>query len=38
MSCKVELIEKNPTVQIEVSKWSIKGFLNDLLGETKGLL
>ena len=38
MSYKVELIERNPIVQIEVSKWSIKGLLNDLLDETKGLL
>ena len=37
MSYKVEIIErKDPTVQLEASKSSIKDLLNDLLNETKG--
>ena len=38
MSYKVEIIErKDPIVQLEASKSSIKGFFSDLLNETKGL-
>ena len=37
MSYKVEVIErKDPIVQLEASKSSIKDFFNDLLHETKG--
>ena len=37
MSCKVEMIEKkDPTVQLEASKSSIKDLLSNLLNETKG--
>ena len=37
MSYKVEIIEKkDPNVQLEASKLSIKDLLNDLLNETKG--
>ena len=37
MSYKVEIIEKkDPDVQLEASKLSIKDLLNDLLNETKG--
>ena len=37
MSYEVEIIEsKDPIVQLEVSKSSIKGFFNNLLNETKG--
>ena len=37
MSCKVELIErKDPIIQLEASKSSIKDFFSDLLNETKG--
>ena len=37
MSCKVEIIErKDPIVQLEASKSSIKYLFNDLLNETKG--
>ena len=37
MSCKVEIIEKkDPIVQLEASKSSIKDLFNDLLIETKG--
>ena len=37
MSCKVELVEKkDPLIQLEASKSSIKGLFNDLLDETKG--
>ena len=37
MSYKVEIIErKDPIVQLEVSKPSIKDLLSDLLNETKG--
>ena len=37
MSDKVEIIEKkDPIVQLEASKSSIKDLLNDLLNETKG--
>ena len=37
-SYKVEIIErKDPTVQLEESKSSIKDFFNDLLNQTKGL-
>ena len=36
MSYKVEIIErKDPSVQLEASKSSIKDLLNDLLNETK---
>ena len=36
MSYKVEIIErKDPIVQLEASKWSIKDLFNDLLNETK---
>ena len=36
MSCKVEIIErKDPIVQLEGSKSSIKDLFNDLLNETK---
>ena len=35
--CKVEIIEKkDPILQLEVSKSSIKDLLSDLLNETKG--
>ena len=38
MSYKVEIIErKDPTVQLEASKSSIKDLLHDLSNETKGL-
>ena len=37
MSYKAEIIErKNPIVQLEESKSSIKDWFNDLLNETKG--
>ena len=37
MSCKVEIIErKDPIVQLEASKSSIKDLFSDLLNETKG--
>ena len=37
MSYKVEIIEKkDPIVQLEASKSSIKDLLSDLLNETKG--
>ena len=37
MSCKAEMIErKDPTVQLEASKSSIKDLLSNLLNETKG--
>ena len=37
MSYKVEIIErKDPIVQLEASKSSIKDLLNDLLNETNG--
>ena len=37
MTYKVEIIEKkDPTVQLEVSKLSIKDLFSDLLNETKG--
>ena len=37
MSYKVEIIEKkDPIVQLEASKSSIKDLFNDLLNETKG--
>ena len=37
MSYKVEIIErKDPIVQLEASKSSIKDWFNDLLNETKG--
>ena len=37
MSCKVEVIErKDPIVQLEASKSSIKDLFSDLLNETKG--
>ena len=37
MSYKVEIIErKDPTVQLEASKSSIKDLLHDLSNETKG--
>ena len=37
MSCKVNLIEKkDPLIQLEASKSSIKDLFNDLLDETKG--
>ena len=37
MSYKVEIIEKkDPIVQLEASKWSIKDLLNNPLNETKG--
>ena len=38
MSYKVEMVEqKDPIVQLEASKLSIKDFLIDHLNETKGL-
>ena len=38
MSYKVEITEKkDPVVQLEPSKLSIKDLFNDLLNETKGL-
>ena len=38
MSYKVEIVErKDPIVQLEASKSSIKDLLNDLLNETKWL-
>ena len=38
MSYKVEMIErKDPIVQLEASKLSIKDLFNNLLNETKGL-
>ena len=38
MSYKIKMIErKDPIVQLEVSKSSIKDFFSDLLNETKGL-
>ena len=37
MSYKVEIIErKDPTVQLEGSKWSIRDLISTLLNETKG--
>ena len=36
MSYKVEIVEKNPIVQLEASKLSIINLFNDLLNETKG--
>ena len=37
MSCKLEIIErKDPIVQLEESKSSIKDFFSGLLNETKG--
>ena len=37
MSCKVKIIErKDPIVQLQASKSSIKDLFNDLLNETKG--
>ena len=37
MSYKVEIIErKDPIVQLEASKLSIKNWFNDLLNETEG--
>ena len=37
MSYKVEIIQrKDPIVQLEASKSSIKDLFNDLLNETKG--
>ena len=37
MSYKVEIVErKDPIVQLEPSKSSIKDLFNDLLNETKG--
>ena len=39
MSYKVEVIKrKDPIVQLEVSKSSIKGLFSDLLNETKGFM
>ena len=39
MSYKVEIIEKkDPIVQLEASKLSIKDLLSDLLNETKGFM
>ena len=38
MSYKVEMVEqKDPIIQLEASKLSIKDFLIDHLNETKGL-
>ena len=37
MSCKVERVErKDPIVQLEASKLSIKNLFSDLLNELKG--
>ena len=37
MSYKVEIVErKDPMVQLEASKWSIKDSFNNLLNKTKG--
>ena len=37
MSCKVKIVDKkDPIVQLEASKSSIKIFFSDLLNETKG--
>ena len=37
MSCKGKIVEKkDPMVQLEVSKFSIKNLFSDLLNETKG--
>ena len=37
MSYKAEIVErKDPTVQLEASKLSIKNLFSDLLNETKG--
>ena len=37
MNYKVEIVRrKNPILQLEVSKSSIKDLLSDLLNETKG--
>ena len=37
MSYKVEIVErKDPLIQLEASKLSIKDFFNDLLNETEG--
>ena len=37
MSCKVELVEKkDPSIQLEASKSSIKDLPNDLLDGTEG--
>ena len=39
MSYKVEIVEKkDPIVQLEASKLSIKDLLSDLLNETKGFM
>ena len=39
MSYKVEIVErKDPIVQLEASKSSIKDLFNDLLNETKGFM
>ena len=39
MSYKVEVIKRrDPIVQLEVSKSSIKGLFSDLLNETKGFM
>ena len=38
MSCKVEIVEKkDPIVQLEASKLSIKNLFSDILNETKDL-
>ena len=37
MSYKVEIVErKDPILQLEASKSSVKGLFSDLLNETKG--
>ena len=37
MVCKVEIVKKkDPLIQVEASKTSIKNLFNDLLDETKG--
>ena len=37
MSCKVKIVDKkDPIVQLEANKLSIKNFFSDLLNETKG--
>ena len=37
MSCKVEIVEKkDPLIQLEASKSSIKDLFKNLLDETKG--
>ena len=39
MLYKVEIVEKkNPSVQLETSKSSIKDLFDDLLNETKGFM